>query len=217
MCYIVWFAVQIRYGDLALAFKNKFGTDPTFFVRAPGRVNLIGEHIDYHGYSVLPMALHQDVVIAVAPAAGASSVSVANTQATFAPAQIPLNPAAPIDTSAGVQWHQYVHCGFKGAVELKKHEPTGLSLLVDGTVPTGAGVSSSSALTVASFLAVAHAYGTDASATRAQIAEAARHCETYIGMMSGGMDQAISCLAEAGSAARIDFEPIRVSIGAVVC
>ncbi len=54
-----------RYEALRKVFAERYGADPKFFVRAPGRVNLIGEHVDYHGYSVLPCALEHDVVIAV--------------------------------------------------------------------------------------------------------------------------------------------------------
>jgi N-acetylgalactosamine kinase len=210
--------MQIRYGDLTTAFKKEFGgVEPAFYVRAPGRVNLIGEHVDYHGYSVLPMALAQDVVIAVATGAPGGPVKVANVNSKYAGATLPSNPAAAVDQSGGVQWHQYVQCGYKGAFDFAKEkgvstgEPKGLYLMVDGRVPAGAGVSSSSALTVASLLAVARAYGVDEKATRAEIGEAARKCELHIGTMSGGMDQAISCLATAGSAARIDFEPLRAA------
>jgi galactokinase len=53
-----------RYANLKNRFKLKFGHHPTFYCRAPGRVNIIGEHIDYCGYSVLPAAIEQDFVIA---------------------------------------------------------------------------------------------------------------------------------------------------------
>ena len=56
----------VRMSELAQLFRDTWSLHPDFACRAPGRVNLIGEHIDYHGYSVMPMALSsQDVVIAV--------------------------------------------------------------------------------------------------------------------------------------------------------
>jgi galactokinase len=78
-------------------------------------------------------------------------------------------------------------------------------------VPAGAGVSSSSALVVASLLAVARANGLTAAMTRADRGEAGRACELHIGTMSGGMDQAISAMGEASSASRVDFEPLRAT------
>jgi len=54
-----------RYQKIKETFKRKYGCDPEFYARAPGRVNIIGEHIDYCGYGVLPMAVEQDIVIAV--------------------------------------------------------------------------------------------------------------------------------------------------------
>ncbi len=198
------------------AFRRAYGAEPSFLVRAPGRVNLIGEHVDYHGYSVLPMALAQDVVIAVGAGgafADGGRVRVANALAKYGAAELPLDPAAAVDQSAGVAWHQYVQCGYKGAFDWAREAgrpapPAGLALLVDGRVPAGAGVSSSSALVVASLLAVARAAGLTDAMTRASVGEAARRCELYIGTMSGGMDQAISCLGTAGAAARIDFDPL---------
>lgn len=48
---------EVRYTELCQRFKNYYGEKPSFYVRAPGRVNIIGEHIDYCGYSVLPAAI----------------------------------------------------------------------------------------------------------------------------------------------------------------
>ena len=53
-----------RYTNLAARFKALYGVKPDMYVRAPGRVNIIGEHIDYCGYSVLPAALEQDFIMA---------------------------------------------------------------------------------------------------------------------------------------------------------
>lgn len=213
-----------RVGALAEAFRAAYGVEPTFYVRAPGRVNLIGEHIDYHGYSVLPMALQtQDVIIAVA-VTGGGSVRVSNVNAKYGSAELPLSPDAPVDQSQGVHWHQYVQCGYKGAFDFIRTkaktaggagvsvpEPSGIAMMIDGRVPAGAGVSSSSALVVSSLLAVARANGIDKHMSRAELGEAGRVCELYIGTMSGGMDQAISSMGNAGAASLIDFEPLKAT------
>jgi N-acetylgalactosamine kinase len=205
----------IRYGHISEAFAAAYGCEPSFFVRAPGRVNLIGEHIDYHGYSVLPMALQtQDVVIAVGVAAESSSsdVQVANVNPRWETGSLPLDPSVEVNRAVH-KWYNYVHCGYKGAFDVGRAKgvagaPKALRLMIDGAVPPGAGVSSSSALVVASLLAVARANGISDSLSRADLGEAGRACELHIGTMSGGMDQAISAMGIAGSASRVDFEPL---------
>jgi hypothetical protein len=138
-------AQATRYGAIAAAYRAAFGSDPAFFVRAPGRVNLIGEHIDYHGYSVLPMALGtQDVVIAGGAAAG-GGFHVGNVNPKWDRATLPLDPTAPVGAETGVKWYKYVHCGYKGAFDFAKDkglfthgsEPKGINLMVDGAVPPG--------------------------------------------------------------------------------
>ena len=227
-------AQAARYAALTERFKATYGMEPTFVVRAPGRVNLIGEHIDYHGYSVLPMALGtQDVVIAGAVAEGAApgsseaaTIHCANMDPRYATATgVPTNPAAPVGAEAGVSWYKYLHCGYKGAFDYAAAKglpgaasPKALRLLVDGSVPAGAGVSSSSALVVASLLATAAGNGFAEAMTRAELGEYGRRCELYIGTMSGGMDQAASAMGQGNFALRIDFEPLKVSGGAAaVC
>jgi galactokinase len=54
-----------RYANLLKRFKDYYKAMPTHYIRAPGRVNIIGEHIDYCGYSVLPAAIEQDFVMAI--------------------------------------------------------------------------------------------------------------------------------------------------------
>ena len=59
---------QPRYENIARRFRELYGVRPAFYCRAPGRVNIIGEHIDYCGYSILPAALEQDFIMAYIPA-----------------------------------------------------------------------------------------------------------------------------------------------------
>lgn len=61
-------------------FCKKFKTEPDLYLRVPGRVNLIGEHIDYCGYSVCPMALQQDILVAFKADNSEQFLSISNSQ-----------------------------------------------------------------------------------------------------------------------------------------
>lgn len=199
-----------RYAECATKFEATYQAPPEFFVRAPGRVNLIGEHIDYMGYSVLPMAIANDILIAGRIVEAAEGVQVHNVKESFSPKTLEADPAAEVAAEEH-HWSRYFHCGYKGVFDASEGEamPVGMQVMVSGTVPTGAGLSSSSAFVVASFLATATANGK--TFTRTQAAEACRACEQYVGTMGGGMDQAISCLGVAGQAKHIEFNPLSAS------
>ncbi|XP_047394440.1 N-acetylgalactosamine kinase isoform X3 [Sciurus carolinensis] len=92
-------------------FNSKFGSIPKFYVRAPGRVNIIGEHIDYCGYSVLPMAVEQDMLIAVEPVK-THILQLANTNPLYPDFSTSANNIQ-IDKTKPF-WHNYFLCGFKG-------------------------------------------------------------------------------------------------------
>ncbi|XP_067602585.1 N-acetylgalactosamine kinase isoform X4 [Pseudorca crassidens] len=92
-------------------FNSKFGSVPKFYVRAPGRVNIIGEHIDYCGYSVLPMAVEQDMLIAVEPVK-THVLQLANTNPLYPDFSTSANNIQ-IDKTKPL-WHNYFLCGFKG-------------------------------------------------------------------------------------------------------
>ncbi len=72
---------QARLCALSEAFSAKYSQPPACFVRVPGRVNLIGEHIDYCGYGVHPMAIEQDILVAVAVTKEQKKLRLANVQA----------------------------------------------------------------------------------------------------------------------------------------
>jgi len=173
--------------------------DATLLTRAPGRVNLIGEHTDYNGFPVLPMAIDRSLWLAAAPRPEPvvtirSLVPERYPTVRLALAELPERPP-------GGTWADYVVAALRQCPP-----PDGIELVVAGDVPPEAGLSSSSALVVASFLVVA-APGDGTG--RAALAERARRAERYVGTLSGGMDQAISLLGRSGYALKIEFRPVR--------
>ncbi|XP_071611364.1 N-acetylgalactosamine kinase isoform X3 [Heliangelus exortis] len=186
---------QPRLQKLKEIFMSKFGSAPKFYVRAPGRVNLIGEHIDYCGYSVLPMAIEQDILIAVEPAKS-QVVQLANTNSSYLDFSTSVNNIEINKTKP--QWHNYFLCGLKGIQEhFGLNNPTGMNCLLDGTIPPSSGLSSSSALVCCAGLVTLRANGKNLS--KVELAEICTKSERYIGTEGGGMDQAISFLAEEGT------------------
>ncbi|KAH7967899.1 hypothetical protein HPB52_003814 [Rhipicephalus sanguineus] len=132
-------------------YRETFGKDPEFYVRAPGRVNLIGEHIDYCGYAVLPMAVQQDILLACGHN-NSTLLQLANVDSRYPSYSAPIDGLKIDDVQPC--WHHYFMCGVKAAVEDAGAcdlgvSPPGLDVMVHGTVPQSAGLSSSSALVIA--------------------------------------------------------------------
>ncbi|XP_039413702.1 N-acetylgalactosamine kinase isoform X2 [Corvus cornix cornix] len=186
---------QPRLQKLKEMFISKFGSAPKFYARAPGRVNLIGEHIDYCGYAVLPMAIEQDILIAVEPVQ-TQVVQLANTNSSYLDFTTSVNNIQINKTKP--QWHNYFLCGLKGIQEhFGLNNPTGMNCLLDGTIPPSSGLSSSSALVCCAGLVTLRANGKTLS--KVELAEICTKSERYIGTEGGGMDQSISFLAEEGT------------------
>nr|XP_002732930.2 PREDICTED: N-acetylgalactosamine kinase-like [Saccoglossus kowalevskii] len=155
------FSQKDRYDRIQEIFRSKYDCDPAFYARAPGRVNIIGEHIDYCGYSVLPMAIEQDIVIAAAPT-NTGQITLVNTDPEYG---------------------QFI--------------------------PKGAGLSSSSAFVCCAGLIIM--YANKLKISKLNLAEICTWSERYIGTESGGMDQAISFLAEPVHAKHIEFHPLKAT------
>ncbi|CAG0921305.1 unnamed protein product [Notodromas monacha] len=193
------------------AFKVKYKENPEFLVHAPGRVNIVGEHIDYCGYAVFPMALEQGILIAASKGKD-DLIHLANID------EAKYLECAPFGLSeirswtrgdASPKWQDYVKCGFRGIMNLE-HEgvaTSGFKIMVGGNLPAAAGVSSSSALVIASALLGCVSWNVQIS--RTTIAEVCAKTERYVGTEGGGMDQAISVLAEKGNAMLVEFNPLR--------
>ncbi|KDO71985.1 hypothetical protein CISIN_1g048621mg, partial [Citrus sinensis] len=208
---------QLRFGNLKSKFIQIFGHAPDVYARSPGRVNLIGEHIDYEGYSVLPMAIRQDTIVAIRKHVSGETekvLKIANVSDKYSLCTYPAEPDQELDLKHH-QWGHYFICGYKGFYEYVKAKgldvgpPVGLDILVDGIVPTGSGLSSSAAFVCSSTIALMAAFGVEVP--KKEIAQLTCECERYIGAQSGGMDQAISIMAKSGFAELIDFNPIRAT------
>ncbi|KAF2660555.1 galactokinase [Lophiostoma macrostomum CBS 122681] len=206
-----------RWEKLLSQFKEKYGKQAEFVSRSPGRVNIIGEHIDYSLYEVLPMAVTADFLMAVAvrPSDERPRVRIANVLSDKFPTrefEIPTEGELPIDASEH-EWTNYFKSGLRGVSQLlaKKRSKdhfvsVGMDILCDGTVPSGGGLSSSAAFVCTSSLAVLTANG-ETKVDKKELCELAIVSERSVGVNSGGMDQAASVFSLRGTALYITFKP----------
>ena len=177
--------------------------------RAPGRVNLIGEHIDYCGLPVLPMAIGRSVHMAFHARANRETRLV-NRDPRFAPSVFTVNDSIP-PAPAG-DWSNYARAAVQ-ALAQRFPNLRGVDALVESDLPIAAGLSSSSAIVVATALAILHANGV--SVPLLELMELLARGERYVGTAGGGMDQAIILGAQTGCASRIDFHPLQLTPTAV--
>jgi len=178
--------------DTAQQFNKTFGRPPRWLAAAPGRVNVIGEHIDYNDGFVLPMAIERYTVIAAAPATDqAKSIQLRSTAGNGA---IRFDLSRPLKPAAKGTWTNYpvgVIAGFLA----RGVNPAGFDALIHSTVPVGGGVSSSAALEVATATLVeAITEHKLDPVDKALLCQKAEH--EYAGMPCGIMDQFISVMAK---------------------
>jgi galactokinase len=183
-------------------FRATYGAQPAAVGRAPGRVNLIGEHTDYNRGLCLPLAQAHATYAAIG-VRDDDTVRIASRQQPV-PWEGTLDGLGPGAVSG---WATYV-AGVLWALREAGWEIPGLDIFVDGTVPVGAGLSSSAALECSVAVAVARMLGaTLDEEVRRELATACIRAETDVaGAPTGGMDQTVSLLAQPGSALLIDFD-----------
>ncbi len=195
-----------RAEDLADRFRTWTGATPEGVWRAPGRVNLIGEHLDYNGGHVLPFAIDRSAWLAARRRP--DRVLRCRSAQYRGPVEIPIDH---LSTATG--WARYV-AGVMWALAEEGDGPFGADVMVDSDVPQGAGLSSSAALECAMALAVADLTGRHSSdvAARQRLARAAQRAESAVaGTPVGIMDQTVSLLAVAGHAMFIDTSNLAFS------
>jgi galactokinase len=204
--------------DLQAVFTATFHAPATHLIRAPGRVNLIGEHTDYNGGLVLPMAIDRHVEIAARPREDQVVRMVAldfnDEKSEFSLESIEPDPRHT--------WSNFVR-GVARSLRQRFPNIRGAEMLIRGDVPIGSGLSSSAALEVCAALALQAIGKLDIE--RVELARVCQQAENeFVGVQSGIMDQLASLLAREGHALLIDcsdlnLEHVRLPRGAsiVIC
>ena len=175
-------------------FLETFGAEPDLVAAAPGRVNLIGEHIDYSDGFVLPFAI-KDRTLVAARKRGDSTVRIASAQRRNKIVTVDISTVKP---GLKGEWERYA-LGVLWALGVKE----GVDLLIDGHVPLGAGLSSSAALECSVATAMNHLF--DLGFNLEELARLTQKAENqYVGVPCGIMDQSVSLMATQGSALLLD-------------
>ena len=202
--------------ELTQHFEALFGDTPRIF-RAPGRVNLIGEHTDYNDGFVMPAAVGFSTYVAIAARPDRKIV----IRSEEFPGNFEFDVDCLPEKRTGA-WCDYV-VGVASVLQQKGHRLHGANVLVHGEVPLAAGLSSSAALEVASALALM-----SVDQTQLPLPEVAKLCQqaenNFVGARVGIMDQFVSCMGRVGHALLLDCRslefqlvPIPAGIRLVVC
>jgi galactokinase len=188
--------------SISRQFEELYGRRPEVIAEAPGRVNLIGEHIDYSEGLVLPFAIAARTYAAIATRAD-GLVRIASQQRKEQIFSIDIKDVKP--GSPG-DWEKYV----LGVIWALGAE-AGFDIFIDGHVPAGAGLSSSAALECSVAVGINELLGLKKSLP--DLARATQKAENdYVGMPCGIMDQSVSLMATAGSALLLDCRDLSTEL-----
>ena len=183
--------------EVSALFAQQFSEAPSFVIASPGRINLIGEHVDYNSGFVLPAAIDKYMFVAVS----LRNDSQILLHATDLNQNFQTNLDAALQPSSS-GWPNYV----LGVIdELKKdgHVVSGFNMLITGNIPIGAGVSSSAALECATVLAGKHLFDLDIS-KQVMVKTAQRAENNFVGVNCGVMDQFASMFGKADHVIKLD-------------
>jgi galactokinase len=182
--------------SLATTFTTLFSGNPEIICEAPGRVNLIGEHVDYCDGFVMPFAISDRTFAAVSRRQD-RRIRISSIQRRSEIFESSLEDLKP---GLDGKWERYI-CGVIWA--FGNQITNGLDILVDGHVALGAGLSSSAALECSVALALNELFKSNYSL--AELARLAQRAENeYVGMPCGIMDQSVSLMAQSGNALLLD-------------
>jgi galactokinase len=213
-------------------FKKNFGRAPTHVVQAPGRLELLGNHTDYNAGLVMALAVDRHVHVAAAPRDDGRVKLIAEAfgeAEEFAVTDLRKNPGAP--------WANYVKGVFQ-QLQRRGARVGGFDASIEGTIPMGAGMSSSAALEVATALMIRRLYpfrlldGTRAESLprepagepplldageKMQLAKLCQAAENeFVGVKCGLLDQASSLFGKAEHALELDFQTLAVDYAPMI-
>lgn len=185
-----------------MTFGAVFGSKPEVIAAAPGRINLIGEHVDYSDGFVLPFAISSRTTVAIKRRAD-QKIRLASAQRQSAIFEIELKDLKP---GSDGKWERYP-LGVIWALGIDR----GLEIFVDGKVPLGAGLSSSAALECSMAVALNHLF--DLGHSLKDLAKLTQKAENeYVGVPCGIMDQSISLMGKEGNALLLDCRDLSTEL-----
>jgi len=191
-----------KFPDPRSEFRQIFGGGGEIHVLAvPGRVNLIGEHVDYHGLPVLPIAIERRVRLAWRRRE--DRIIRAVSSEPYGPREFAWT--ADLEPVAAGDWQNYLRAAAR-TVSGKWSIGVGIDAVVRSDLPAAAGLSSSTALLVAFTLALLRANGHAPSFE--ELMEVLPEGEQFVGTRGGGMDHAAVLASRAGCASLIHFDPV---------
>lgn len=216
---------KARYTDLISIFKDKYGDKKIIATRAPGRVNLMGRHIDHRGGSLNVMTIDRDVVMIAAPR-NDDTVNVTFTGGTRAEDSFEISVCLSLGTNAS--WLDYLEsAGVKKALAESSGSATnyikssifrmqfennvplcGMDIVLDGSIPMAAGLSSSSAIVVATMEAVCHL--NNLHPTDKEFVELCGEAEWFVGSRGGAGDHATMKCGKRGQITHLSFKPFTI-------
>ena len=182
---------------LAQQFQNTFSESPTLLVRAPGRINLIGEHTDYNGGFVMPASIDKAIWLAASLRNDKKCVLMANDLAD--------KHEFLVDdfTKHEKAWTQYPMGVLSEFIKAGLVPNQGFNLIFGGTIPTGAGVSSSAAIECGTAFVLNELFGFQIS--KIEMVKICQRAENnFVGLQCGIMDMFASMMGQADSVIRLD-------------
>jgi len=174
--------------------RDHFGAQPALWLRAPGRINLIGDHTDYCGLPVLPMAISKGIDIAVGQSTAPYTRATSTLDGEVFDSRLRIRPRG---------WARYVAAVLAEFASIAPQR--GAQIAIDGDLPATGGLSSSSALTVGCTFALAALWELDLAPH--QLVALAVAAERRAAIAGGAMDQTVIAHAKPSRALRIDFDP----------